>query len=308
MEDKIIEILKQNKLYENTSSIDVKACCLLHEFFNTYTFNSTNHQKLPSNITRDDKGRIILDKIPFITSNKGHNNKWIILNNGTKLLIKGQRKKEYNLIELTLMYFFKQMNVNTANYDIAMLNGQEFLISISFLRNNERITNNYLSVPKISYIYEKEKEYKGQTHALKTIFLDRIYGNINRFTNNYGLIINDDKTPRICPLHSNAKEAMTFIRDDIHQNNLFPYIDKENDSSCNKVINYLLGYEEIMHWVNQVSKKASLPNAAERLYKEKNVYVDKETYRKMENFFSDSEKIVNSELVSKGKSFKIKLV
>ena len=315
MSQEIIKTLKQNKLYEE-SPIDVDACNLVDKFFNTYTFNPTNKQKIPSDIIRDDKGRIILNSIPFIVSNKPANknrdNKWVILNNGTKLLLKGARKEKYNVIELVLMYFLKQMNVNTANYDIAVLDDKEFLVSPSFLRNNEQIILPYSTTPKISDEYENAKKYKGEVQLLKTFFLDRIYGNIDRFPCNYGLITGGynnklEKGLRVCPLFDNAEECGIFIREDKYGYDFFPYVDKENDSSSNKVFNHLLGYEGVMHWIKAVSKRTSLHDAAEKLYKEKKIYVDNDVYEKMEKFFSDSQKIINEELKNKGKSLRISL-
>lgn len=313
MEEKIAKILKQNHLYDgnNEPIFNVNKA---EEFFKTYKMNAGCKAKFPENITRDSDGRIILDEIPFIVSNikeKGRNiNKWIILNNGTKLLLKANRIPYYLKGELVIMYFLKSLNMNTANYDVVRFHNREYLASICFLKNGEKIINPFKETPSIEYGYNLLKNDKISTHFLKTCFVDRIYGNVDRFPYNFGVItgskpnVNDMKK-RICPLFDNFDELTTFVRKDILS--FFPGIKKE-EASCEEVINNLLGYEEIMHWANGPLKSANLHASVERLYEEKKIFVDNDLYDKMESFFKDSEKIINNELKNKGKSFKIRLV
>lgn len=313
MENKIIKILKQNHLYDETRALKIRDCNKLSEFLDTYKINHTNKQKLPNNITRDENGRIILDEIPFIPSNKKvdgrHKNTWIILNNGTKLFIKNDRKHYYNECELIIMYFLKSLNINCANYDIATFKNNELLISPSFLRNGEEIIKPFEEIPKLNEGYETLKAHNSEIHFLKTCFADRIYGNIDRFPLNFGIITggkicNRNAQDRICPLFDNFDDNSTFFREEKY--GFFPYLDK-NILSCNEFINYLLEYEEIMHWVNGPLRETNLYNVVQKLCKEKNIYVDDETYSKFQNFFKDSETIINEELKNKGKSLKIKL-
>lgn len=310
MNQEIIKILKENNLYDSYNSLKKNSINKPDEFFKTYKINPTNKSRLPSDIIRDDKKRIMLDDIPFIVSNITVEGKtasnWLILNNGTKILIKDNVDINNNTSELLLMYFIKSLNVSSANYDIATLNDKEYLISINFLKNKERIFEVFKNVPTIDKGYEDLKIYGSNIHFLKTCFIDNITGNIDRFPKNFGVIVGGKfnfKTinGRICPLYDNADMNSLFFREDIF--GFCPSIGN-TFSSPNEIFNYLLSYEQINSWVNSSFKNANLYNAAQKLYKEKNIYVDNDLYKMFENFFKDSEYIINEEL----KGNKIKLV
>lgn len=312
MEEKAVNILKQNHLYdENNNIFNINK---EEEFFRTYKMNGSCKAKVPDNITRDSNGKIVLDEIPFIVSNKeekGRNlGKWIILNNGTKLFLKPNSSSYFSEGELVIMYFLKSLNINTANYDIVKFHDKEYLASIGFLRNGEKLINPFKKTPSINEGYELLKKDNISTHFLKTCFVDRIYGNIDRFPYNFGIITGgklDGKgiQKRICPLYDNFDKFSIFMREETLD--YFPGLQKEY-SSCEEVINTLLGYEEIMHWAHGPLRNSNLYNSAERLRKEKNIYVDSELYNDMEMFFKDSENIINGALKKRGKQFKLKLV
>lgn len=311
MEENIIKVLKENNLYDKYNPLKNNSINKPNEFFKTYKINPTNKSRLPNNIIRDDKKRIILDEIPFVASNitvEGRTlSNWLILNNGTKILIKNNINNKNNTSELLLMYFIKLLNVSCANYDIGILNDKEYLISINFLKNKERIFEVFKNVPSIDKGYEKLKTYGSDIHFLKTCFIDNITGNIDRFPKNFGVIVGGKynfKTikGRICPLYDNADINSLFFRED--KFGFCPSIGK-TFSNPNEIFNYLLSYEQINAWVNSSFKKANLYNAAQMLYKEKNIYVDSGLYDMFETFFKDSESIINEEL--KG-NCKIKLV
>lgn len=315
MDEIIKKILIQNKLYEENKKI-INNHNKLDEFLNTYKFNLESKHKIPKDTTRDNEGRIILDEIPFIVSNKEEflsDNKWIILNNGTKLYLKDKRTKEENILELLIMYFLKNLNISHANYDLATFKDKEYLVTPSFLKNNERIIflfEKLDKIPKIDEAYQMLKKFNNDTFFLKTCFIDRIIGNADRFPFNYGLITGDSvnnkaKQPKNCPLFDNVDKNNIFIRDDEYYR--FPYLTNKKDSSCNKVISHLLDYDEIMNFASNTLKKANLYKAAKELLKEKGIYTDKNTYQKAQKFFIDSETIINDELKNKGKSFKIRL-
>lgn len=319
MEKDIIKILKQNRLYDKYNEENNKNILddnnKIDEFFKTYKYNGSRKQKLPDNITRKD-GSIVLDEIPFITSNKtdfASDNKWIILNNGTKLYLKDKRTKIENILELLIMYFLKEINVNHAKYDIATFKNKEFLISQSFLENNEGINFVFMNqkIPEITKGYNKTKKYNNEILFLKTCLIDRIIGNTDRFPCNYGLIIGGkvnkkDKKPRNCPLFDNVDKNNIFIREDYGYYR-FPYISNRENSSCDKIINYILKNEMILNWLINNFDNANIYNCANKLLKEKNIYTDKDTYYKAESFFGESEKIINEELKNLGKSKRIKL-
>lgn len=307
--EKIKEILLSNNLYDQNKPIDIEKSNNIETFFQTY-HNDPEKKKgkiLTEKAERDENGFIILENLPFIYSNKiasNPTNNWILLNNGAKVLIKQQ--EEIIEKELLIMYFLKSLNVSCANYEPVLLNGKKCLATPSFLKPGEEIimpfTNN---TNNIEVTYEEAKKYRNDIHYLKTIFTDRIYGNVDRGSNNYGIIegknFNKRKQSKNCPLFDNG-ECIFRSR----QHPLFPHLNN-GSRNINETISYLLTNEEIMHWVINPMKKTNLQTIAERLKREKGFIVSDITYKNFENYFKDSEAVINEELKNKGSNKRIKL-
>lgn len=307
--EKIKEILILNNLYDQNKPIDIEKSNNIETFFQTYHTDPEKKKGkiLTEKAERDENGFIILENLPFLYSNKiasNPTNNWILLNNGAKVLIKQQEKIIEN--ELLIMYFLKSLNVSCANYEPVLLNGKKCLATPSFLKPGEEIimpfTNN---TNNIELTYEEAKKYRNDIHYLKTIFTDRIYGNVDRGSNNYGIIegknFNKRKQPKNCPLFDNG-ECIFRPR----QHPLFPHLNG-GSRDINETISYLLTNEEIMHWVINPMKKTNLQTIAERLKREKGFIVSDITYNNFENYFKDSETVINEELKNKGSNKRIKL-
>ncbi len=312
--EKIKEILISNNLYDQTKPIEVEKSNNIESFFQTYHADPEKKKGkiLTQNTERDENGFITLENLPFIYSNKiacNFINNWILLNNGAKVLIKHEYGDDADEIieqELLIMYFLKSLNVSCANYEPVLLNGQKCLATPSFLKPGEEIIMPFTNANNIELTYEEAKKYRNDIHYLKTIFADRIYGNIDRIPNNYGIIkesfMSKRKHPRNCPLFDNG-ELIFSPRQDIY----FPHLNN-GSRDINETISYLLANEEIMHWVINPMKKTNLQTIAERLKREKSFIVSDITYKNFENYFKDSEAVINEELKAKGKSPCIKLI
>lgn len=311
MDDKIKAILKANHLFDennNKENFDVKFN-KLDEFYDTYKQNHTNKQPIPE-VKRDKEGRIILEEIPFIVSNtEDLNINWLLLNNGTKLLLKKNRLKEENDFEVLMSYFLKQLDMKHAIYDVATFKDEEYLVSPSFLRNGEKINVAFDKCPNIKNGYNKMKEYNGEAYFLKTCLIDRIYGNIDRFPCNFGIItgakINGKNTQeRLCPLFDNVDKNDVLIREEKY--NFFPYIDNEI-TSCKDMFSYLLEYEDVMNFTSKKLRSSNIYKALCEMQKDKKITMNNDYYNKIQNFFKDSECLINNALKDKGASFSIKL-
>ena len=311
MDDKIKTILKANHLFDennNKESFDVKFN-KLDEFYDTYKQNHTNKQSIPE-VKRDKEGSIVLEEIPFVVSNlEDENINWLLLNNGTKLLLKKNRLKEENDFEVLMTYFLKQLDMRHARYDVATFKDEEYLVSPSFLKNKEKIILPFDKCPNIIEGYDKIKNYGGESFFLKTCFVDRIYGNIDRFPKNFGIItgakINGrNAQERLCPLYDNAAKNSVLVREEKY--GFFPYIDNEI-TSCQDIFSYLLEYEEIMNFTGKQLRKSNIYKALCEMQKDKKITMNNDYYNKIQNFFKDSEYLINNALKDKGKAFSIKL-
>ncbi len=311
MDDKIKAILKANHLFDennNKESFDVKFN-KLDEFYDTYKQNHTNKQPIPE-VKRDKEGRITLEEIPFVVSNlEDENINWLLLNNGTKLLLKKNRLKEENDFEVLMSYFLKQLDMKHAIYDVATFKDEEYLVSPSFLKNKEKIILPFDKCPNVIEGYDKIKNYGGESFFLKTCFVDRIYGNIDRFPKNFGIItgakINGrNAQARLCPLYDNAAKNSVLVREEKY--GFFPYIDNEI-TSCKDMFSYLLEYEEIMNFTGKQLRRSNIYKALCEMQKDKKITMDNDYYNKIQNFFKDSEYLINGALKDKGASFSIKL-
>lgn len=311
MDDKIKAILKANHLFDennNKESFDVKFN-KLDEFYVTYKQNHTNKQPIPE-VERDKEGRIVLEEIPFVVSNlEDENINWLLLNNGTKLLLKKNRLKEENDFEVLMTYFLKQLDMRHARYDVATFKDEEYLVSPSFLKNKEKIILPFDKCPNIIEGYDKIKNYGGESFFLKTCFVDRIYGNIDRFPKNFGIItgakINGrNAQERLCPLYDNAAKNSVLVREEKY--GFFPYIDNEI-TSCKDMFSYLLEYEEIINFTGKQLRKSNIYKALCEMQKDKKITMNNDYYNKIQNFFKDSEYLINDALKDKGKASSIKL-
>ena len=311
MDDKIKAILKANHLFNknnNKESFDVKFN-KLDEFYDTYKQNHTNKQPIPE-VKRDKEGRITLEEIPFVVSNlEDENINWLLLNNGTKLLLKKNRLKEENDFEVLISYFLKQLDMKHARYDVATFKDEEYLVSPSFLKNKEKIILPFDKCPNVIEGYDKMKNYGGESFFLKTCFVDRIYGNIDRFPCNFGIITGGmvngrNAQKRLCPLYDNAAKNSVLVREEKY--GFFPYIDNEI-TSCKDMFSYLLEYEEIMNFTGKQLRRSNIYKALCEMQKDKKIAMDNDYYNKIQNFFKDSEYLINDALKDKGASFSIKL-
>lgn len=292
-------ILKENKIYNDylpNSEILVNKPDV---FFSNYKLNNTNINNFPTNITRDSNGAIILDEIPFIKENYPDTDLfWVVLDNGSRILIKytSQDKIEQ---EIFITQLLKELKIKCAEYDKVKLNGKSYLASLSFLAPNEKIVTNE-EILSIDEGFNASLKNNSELHYLKTIFADRLYGNRDRFPNNYGMIHSYNNPDRICPLFDSGDFCFSKISD-----SRFPKINGKNDLDI--VMNYLLSNNEIMNWVENIMTNVNLNKIYTQLIENK-IRLSETTYENFKFYFKDVENIINDELKAKGKSPCIKLI
>lgn len=309
MEEKVKKILQEKDLFIQDKSLDLKKSNKLNEFLENYhedTFNN-QYKNFGHDLPRDNNGFIILDEVPFIYSNSSYICKanWLLFNNGTKVFLKEPDNSDENVVdaleqEIFIEQFLKNININCAKYEPAILSGKKYLTVPSFLNKNDTLFTIFSREISIEANQKLSETFSNEIFFLKTTFADRVYGNSDRLPRNYAIIF-DGNTFKNCPLFDNGE--ILFYRNDIY----FPKL-KNGSSKMDEVIAYTLQNEEVMHWVIHTVKNANLQNIAEKLMKEKGFIISNPTYKTFESFFKDSEIIINEELKAKGKSPCIKLV
>ena len=133
---KVISILNKNNLFDNNpEKIQVNK---IADFFNNYKINPTSYNPFPNNIKRNNDGYIILNELPYIISDLDtHTRKtsfWMILDNGSRIFVKDAEEDEMEN-ELLFQELCKILNIQCANYDIAVLNDNKYHATLTFIQN-----------------------------------------------------------------------------------------------------------------------------------------------------------------------------
>lgn len=285
----INKVLKENKMLENEFLQSNK----MQEFKKTYKLNVSNKNHFPKNIKRNKEGYIILDDIPFIMTkakNKdGHNNTyWLILENGSRILLKEVCHTEI-ISELLFKELAKKLEIQSANYDIGLLDNKIYLVSPSFLRIGEKLVDYYnLSFDNyevnVRELTDKAKKLKQDLFVRKMLTIDMLTENEDRFPNNFRTI-QSKKNIRICPLFDNGLARGTF-----KFNIIIPSINGNTDSV--DVFSYLMQNEEYKLWVlNKVLNK-NLYDLNEVIRLEKGIYIDEEITKSFEESIDNGKVIL----------------
>lgn len=284
----INKVLRENKMLENEFLQSHK----VQEFKTKYRLNASNKNHFPKNIKRNKDGYIILDDIPFIMTraqNKnGHNNTyWLILENGSRILLKEVCYAEI-MSELLFKELAKKLDVQSANYDVGVLNNKIYLISPSFLRIGEKLVDYYnLSFDNyeinVKELTDKANKIKQDLFVRKMLTIDMLAENEDRFPNNFRTI-QSRKNIRICPLFDNGLARGTF-----KFNTIIPSINGNADSV--DVFSYLMQNEEYKLWVLNKILNKNLYNLNEVIRLEKGIYVDEEITKSFEESI-DNGKII----------------
>lgn len=275
--DTIIKILKENQLYDDKSKevyVNKK-----QDFLNNYKINKSSKNKIPNTIKRNNDGFLILDNEPYIISNlkeNGHNDKfWIILSNGSRILLKDVTDDEIQN-ELLFKYLCKWLDIPCANYDVCLFGSEKYLISPSFLGINEYLFDYYNLNGKYHIKIDellKDASYIDQdSFVRKTLIVDMLTQNQDRFPRNFKVIKNP-KQIRICPLFDNGileinNEKLLF--------KIYPEINysiSDDDIAC-----YLMQDNKFKQWCLNKIISRQIPNLRKQIYEDKKIYIDDEVF------------------------------
>lgn len=307
MENKVIKVLEENRLFddcENKIFINKP-----NEFFDNYKLNYSSKHFIPNNATRKD-GAILLDEIPYIVSdlnnNEGHTyGFWILLCNGSKLFLK---EEPYQYLELELVFkeLCKQLNIPCANYELVKMNDKYYTASLSFLKQDEFLFDYYdlerilraiernpfpedTQKIEIDELLKKSYEVKNNVHLLKTIFIDTLTNNKDRFPHNYKLI----KT------RSGFKNAPLFDNggclNKIHKN-IFQMPSYNGRIDNESIYFRLLQDDNIRNYMIDNITKIKPEKIASNIYSDKKLIISDITYTDFDAVISENKLAFNESL------------
>lgn len=271
MKEKIIKTLEENRLYnDNYHEVYINK---IQDFFDSYHVNKSSKNKLPKSVKRNKDGFLILDNEPYIISDlipDGHSEAfWMLLSNGSRILLKEADYEEIQN-ELLFKYLCKWLDIPCANNDVALFEGNVYLLSPSFLSLNEFLLDYYEVKKKksidVKELTEKAKQINQDSFVRKTLLVDMLTDNQDRFPNNFKVISGNDKT-RICPLYDNG-----MLRQCKKWSYVTLFVGESQDNY--DIISYLIGSPEFKSWcLNKLISK-SYPSLKKQIYADKGIYVD----------------------------------
>ena len=274
--NKIVNTLEQNCLYEDEDlAFRLPACNNIDAFFDKYKKNNSRVHNFPKNITRDHYGYIELDEMPFLVSNvpsDGHSKAfWILLQNGSKILLK--EDEYYNqMLELMYMELCNQLNMPCAKYDVAKFENKTYIASQSFLKQDEFLVDVYnfdkkRELLEIDYLIKRAFKYKDEERMLKTVFIDTLTNNKDRFSHNFTMISNG-KGLKPSPLYDNGG-CCDAVDKAIYQLPSYEY-----DNTHDYVFYGILKSGIISDWIKDGIKNINVEKIAEELQKKKGIIPD----------------------------------
>lgn len=287
--EKIIKILEENRLYDDCP-IYVKVN-KKDDFLKNYKINNTSYNPLPSNIKRNNDGYILLSELPFIISDLDTNTRrkafWILLDNGSRFFIKTEDDDEMEN-ELLFKELAKILNIPCANYDIAILGDKTYTISNSFLGIDDFIFDYYelnkyqhQEYVDIDKLLDKAKEINQDLFLRKTLVIDGLVKNVDRFPKNFRTIINNGQNI-ICPLFDNGLRVKALVTE--------PYIN--NSSNFNTIIEYLMQDNNFKNWIYNYIINKDIPDIRQIIQNEKNIYIDDKTYDSFLTYLNEGKAII----------------
>lgn len=265
----------------------------LESFCEAYTHSPRNMKSL--NYERDENGHIILEPKDYLQTNipfKGtREGRWYLLSNRTRVFIKNFCTDREAYSELISEQIAKQMQIPHAEYDMVKMGGLPKIASINILETDEELLHGHdilevKSQKEIGYIYRSiekklknmypnmspEKIQKIKEDFLKIVVFDKIIGNWDRNTENWGLIISKDS--------DNIRMASEF--DNNRALNMSTYdFDKDMHVNGKRDINSVLDFcldkfsntNEFLEFVYNCVKNVNVRKAAEQIKKEKGITI-----------------------------------
>ena len=271
--EKIIKTLEENRLYDD--NYDEVYVNKIRDFFDSYQINKGSKNKIPKTLKRNSDGFLLLDNEPYIISDlqtDGHSEAfWMLLSNGSRVLLK-QADYEEIQNELLFKYLCKWLDIPCANNDVALFEGDVYLLSPSFLALDEFLLDYYEVRKKtnidVKNLIGKARKINQDTFVRKTLLVDILTDNQDRFPKNFK-VIKGKKNIRICPLYDNG-----MLRECKKYSSVLLFAGESTDNY--DIISYLLKNESFKNWCLKKLISKPYPDLRKTIYQDKGIYVDDE--------------------------------
>ena len=185
----------------------------------------------------------------------------------------------------------KFLNTPCASADIATYKDEQYLLTTSFLRLNEKLVdyydlleNKYNSDVDVKKLLEKAKNIKQESFIKKMLTVDILTANIDRFPRNFKVIKNGEKY-RICPLFDNGC---------LYESGKYSVVLPSINESCDydDVLGYLMEEPLYRKWCYDMIIHKNFPNFSKQIYDEKTIFIDADSKDKFHSQIEDNKKLV----------------
>lgn len=287
----IVKALEENLLYGNSYA----NVCInkTKDFFESYKINKGPKNNLPNSIKRNNDGFLLIDYEPYIISDlktDGHNEAfWMLLSNGSRILLKDVDNVEIQN-ELLFKCLCKWLDIPCANNDVAIFEGDTYLLSPSFLGINEYLFNYYDVYGKleidINELIKKASLINQDFHLKKMLTVDILTQNQDRFPRNFK-VIKSSKQMKICPLYDNGILEINNMK------LFFKHYPSINGSiKDDDILNYLMQDDEYKKWCFKKIISRQMPNFRNQIYNDKGVYIDDNVYDSFNKTVNDGKALI----------------
>lgn len=255
------------------------------------------NKKTLSLLPRKD-GIIQFDEVPITI--KGDN---LTLPSKTVLKVKECSLSEAQR-EVIFDYFLGYLQIERGNYEIGEFKGKILSVHTKTLGSEETLVDplNLIEADKVD-LKKASRDLKAKpsikNYLYKTILIDIIFNNKNRFPNGFMQIKKDGKTKNM-PLLNNGGCCGAYVNND----SVMPFINGSFDELL--IIDYVLNDTKVLNWLINKFGQLNLRRIIKELKSARNLIISSETVSDFNTTFTDSELMIN-EVLKKHKAPKLKL-